>query len=147
MIQMTYYQALEPAFREAANAIWHSPNLDAKTSYSAHRVKKALDKVFKEASQIQQDLAKKYAKMTKLPDGKEILHRDPSGRLMFDDDKKAAEFEAEFEKVFREKKLELKVTKLPFAAIQRVQGLAPVYWEHLEPIVEGLPKEEGENNE
>lgn len=141
---MTYFQALEPNFRQAAAAIWYSEGLDAKTSYSAHRIQKALDKVFKEAGQLQQELALKHCKLMEVGEKKTpVPQRQPNGHLCFESPEKEQAFNEEFEKTFTEKKLELKVNKLPFNALGRVQGISPIQWGYLEPIVEGFPQEEG----
>ena len=133
---MTYLQAMEPGFRQAAQVIWNSTGLDARTSYSAHRIKSALDKVLKEAGKMQIELGLKHAKKTKLPDGKEILHRDPNGNLMFEGPEQQEAFGKEFEEVFTQKTIKLEVSKLQLESLGKVQGLAPALWEYLEPILE-----------
>lgn len=142
MIEMTYREALQPEFRQAAGAIWYSDGLDAKTSYSANRIKKALDTVMKDAAKIQEELGLKYAKSTVLPDGKKILHRNPPhGSLSFENDEAKFAFEKEFDQALTEKKLTLEVSKLKFESLSRVQGLTPAAWDFLGAIVEGLPEE------
>lgn len=144
MIRMSYLDLMNPEFRRVADVLWNCPQLDGHTSYRAHRIKKGMDKVLKEAGSLQMEMAKKYARKSKLgPDenSPEILLRDDQGRLMFENEEKAKEFENEFATVFSEKYLELKVNKIDFRAIAAVKGLTPNHWPYLEFIVENLPDE------
>lgn len=146
MIKLSYMEILNPRFRQAADVIWNSPQLDGQTSYSAHRIKKGIDKVLKNFRQQQEELALGFAKSTEV-DGKKILHRDPNGNLMFDGSEQQEGFEKKFEEVFSEKYLELQVTKIDFEKLKGVRGLTPSHWEFLQPIVENFPPEEEEPSE
>ncbi len=150
MIKLSYMEIMHPNFREAANVIWNSAQLDGKTSYSAHRVKKGIDKVLKEIPKLQNDLAVNYCKFTEVgEEGKKqkIAHRDPRGSIMFESPEKQDEFEEAFTKMFTEKYLELKVNKIDFNCLMHVKGLTPSHWEFLSPIVENLPAEEEETDQ
>lgn len=124
--------------------IWNSQGLDAKTSYSAHRIQKGIEKVFKDVRELQKKLADKYAKKTKVGD-KEILHRDPqTGQLMFDGPEQEQAFYKAMQDEIEPKELKLEVSKLHFNQLAGVRGISPNHWAYLGHIVEGMPGDEPE---
>jgi hypothetical protein len=142
---MSFLEVMDPGFRQAANVLWNSPNMDGHTSYSAHRVKKGIDATLKEAQKIQLEIANKYCRKSKTgpaEDAPEILLRDENGNYLFEDDEKLKAFDREFTEVFSQKFMELKVNKIDFQAIGGMKGLTPNHWPYLEFIVENLPEED-----
>lgn len=147
MIKLSYLDVMNPSFREAANVIWNSANLDGHTSYRAHRIKKGIDETLKDAQKTQIEIAMKYCRKGKTSpaeDAPEILLRDERGNYLFEDDEKLKKFDEEFTSTFAAKYMELKVNKIDFRAIGGMKGLTPNHWSYLEPIIENLPVEEPE---
>jgi hypothetical protein len=114
--------------------------LDAKTSYSAHRIQQGIQKVDKEIRDLRIELCQKHGK--KDENGK--LINDERGFITFESPEKNKEFEEEFTKIFNERKVELKVSKLDFEKLANVRGITPSMWEHLIPIMDNLPPEDEE---
>lgn len=140
MIKLTWLQLANPYFQQAMRSIFDCPMLDAKTSYSAHRIQQGIQHVDKEIKDLRIELCNKYGK--KDESGK--LINDERGFITFESPEKNREFEAAFTKEFSERSLELKVTKLDFEKIINVRGITPSMWEHLVPIMDNLPPEEEE---
>ncbi len=138
MISLSWLQIANPYFQQAVNSIWDCPMLDAKTSYSAHRINQGISSVDKEIKNMRIELCNKYAK--KDENGKLITNE--KGFVTFETPEKNKEFEDEFQKEFNSRRLELKVTKINFENIISVRGITPRMWEFLEPIMDNLPKDE-----
>lgn len=144
MIKLSWLELAHPHFQQAVRAIWDCPMLDARTSYSAHRIQKGIESTEKEIRNLRISLCEKYAK--KDEHGKNVT--DERGWITFETPEKNKEFEEAFQKEFQSRSLELKVTKLDFEKIQDIRGITPSMWEHLLPIMDNLPTEdEGENHD
>lgn len=138
MIELTWLHMANPQFHQAINTIWDCPQMDAATSYSAHRIKQKIEKVDKEIRDLRMEICKKYGK--KDESGK--LINDERGYIVFDKPEDNKAFEEEFTKEFNHRKAQLKVSKIDFKNLAQVRGLPPRCWEFLAPIVDNLPVEE-----
>src|SRR5271165_5602869 len=110
MIKMTWLQLAHPLFQQAVNNVFDCPMLDAKTSYTAHRIMQGLSKVEKQIRDLRIEICGKFAK--KDEDGK--IMQDERGFITFDTPEQNREFEAEFTKIFQERTLELNTNKMDF---------------------------------
>lgn len=135
MIKLAWMQIANPYFEQAVNAIWDCPMLDGATSYTAHRIKKGIEKANKQIRDIRIEICRKYAK--KGPDGKML--NDASGQIIFENPEDGPKLEADFIKEFETHFLEMEVSKLDFTKLVNVRGLTPRMWEHISPIVDNLP--------
>lgn len=135
MIELTWLQMAHPEFNAAVQAIWNCPNLEAQTSYAAHRIQKQIEKADKEIKQLRMDLCDKYGK--KDDNGK--LVTDERNFITFKSPEDNKKFEKEFTAEFQKRKVVMKVTKIDFHQLTQVRGITPRHWEFLEPIVENLP--------
>jgi len=137
MIRIKWMDLANPYFQDAVRVIWDCPMLDAPTSYSAHRIYSGVAEVEKQIRVLRMALIDKYAK--KDEHGKPVT--DPRGHIEFETEEKHKEFEAEFQKEFEARHLELKVSKINFQSLASVRGITPRQWEFLKPIVDNLPEE------
>lgn len=139
MIELSWFQIASPQFQTACQQIWDCPRLDAKTSYSAHRIKTALDKVNEEVTKLRHHLIQKHGKKD---ENGQLIH-DSEGRITFDDPIEGMRaFEEEFLKEFNNRKVELKINKLNFQDLNEAQGISPRAWEQLKPIIDNLPEQD-----
>jgi hypothetical protein len=135
MISIRWMELAHPGFQDAVRVIWDCPMLDSGTSYKASRIMQGVEKVNRDIRELRVKLVEKYAK--KGEDGKTLT--DPRGMVQFESEEKQREFEAEFQKEFESRLLELKVSKIDFQTLGSVRGITPRQWEFLAPILENLP--------
>lgn len=140
MIKLTWMELATPQFQQAVNVIWDCPMLDGATSYTAHRIKKGIEKTEKDVRDLRIKICNKWAK--KDANGKVVSNE--AGYVEFEKPEDQRSLEEEFEKEFQERSLMLQVSKLDFQKLASVRGITPRMWEFLAPVCDNLPEEEPE---
>jgi hypothetical protein len=140
MIRMSWLALAHPQFQNAIRSIWECPMLDARTSYSAHRIQQGIQKTEKDIRNLRIKLCEKWGKK----DENGNVVNDEQGFILFERKEDNEAFEKEFRDEFQARELVLKVSKLDFEKLAQVRGITPSMWEFLAPIMDNLPKDEDE---
>ncbi len=137
MIELKFNEVVNPTFHSAIQELWNYKGMDAVSAYRVHRIKLALDKCFKEASELQREIAKTQAKL----DDKGEFIFTPRGEFSFDSTESMQKFDADVKAALDGKVVSIKVHKIEFQTMAGLKGLSPSVIGALEPIIENVPEE------